>query len=87
MLTKIFPLDRTKLFDGRSETIALVYEQTMHHQGDFINDDGDIEYVDEKHIYEQVEFFNDIAELKAREKVLKNITNRNYNNFTIVYKD
>lgn len=87
MLTKIFPLDRTKLFDGRSETIALVYEQTMHHQGDFINDDGDIEYVDEKHIYEQVEFFNDIAELKAREKVLKNITNRNYDNFTIVYKD
>ena len=87
MLTKVFPLDRTKLFDGRSETIALVYEQTMHHHGDFINDDGDIEYVDEKHIYEQVEFFNDIAELKAREKVLKNITNRNYNNFTIVYKD
>lgn len=87
MLTKIFPLDRTKLFDGRTETIALVYEQTMHHQGDFINDDGDIEYVNEKHIYEQVEFFNDIAELKAREKVLKNITNRNYDNFTIVYKD
>lgn len=87
MLTKVFPLDRTKLFDGRSETIALVYEQTMHHQGDFVNDDGDIEYVDEKHIYEQVEFFNDIAELKAREKVLKNITNRNYDNFTIVYKD
>lgn len=87
MLTKIFPLDRTKLFDCRSETIALVYEQTMHHHGDFINDDGDIEYVNEKHIYEQVEFFNDIAELKAREKVLKNITNRNYDNFTIIYKN
>lgn len=87
MLTKIFPLDRTRLFDNRTESIALIYEQTMHHQGHFINDDGDIEYVDEKHIYEQVEFFNDIAELKAREKVLKNITNRNYNNFTIVYKD
>lgn len=87
MLTKIFPLDRTKLFDGRTETIALVYEQTMYHQGNFVNDDGDIEYVDEKHIYEQVEYFNDIAEMKARQKVLAKTTNRMYSNFTAVYKD
>ena len=87
MLTKKFPLNRTTLFDGRTETIALVYEQTMHHHGYFLNDDGsDFEYVDEKHIYEQVEFFNDIADLKKRQKVLKNISNRIYNNFTIVYK-
>lgn len=87
MLTKVFPLDRTKLFDGRSETIALVYEQTMHHQGDFVNDDGDIEYVDEKHIYEQVEYFNHIADLKRRQKELARTTNRMYSNFTAIYKD
>lgn len=87
MLTKRFPLDRTTLFNGRTETIALVYEQTMHHKGDFINDDGDIEYVDEKHIYEQVEYFNSIAEMKARQKVLAKTTNRFYSNFTAVYKD
>ena len=87
MLTKKFPLDRTTLFNGRTETIALVYEQTMHHKGDFINDDGDIEYVDEKHIYEQVEFFNSIAELKKRQKVLAKTTNRIYSNFTAVYKE
>lgn len=87
MLTKRFPLDRTTLFNGRTETIALVYEQTMHHKGYFINDDGDIEYVDEKHIYEQVEYFNSILELKKRQEVLAKTTNRNYSNFTAVYKD
>lgn len=87
MLTKKFPLNRTTLFDGRTETIALVYEVSMHHKGYFLNDDGDdFEHVDEKHIYEQVEFFNDIAELKTRQKVLENISNRIYSNFTIVYK-
>lgn len=87
MITKTFPLDRTTLFNGRTETIALIYKQTMYHQGDFINDDGDIEYVDEKHIYEQVEYFNDITEMNARQKVLAKTTNRNYSNFTAVYKD
>lgn len=87
MLTKTFPLDRTTLFNGRTETIALVYEQTMYHKGNFINDDGDIEYVDEKHIYEQVEFFNSILELKKRQEVLAKTTNRIYSNFTAVYKD
>lgn len=87
MLTKRFPLDRTTLFNGRTETIALIYEQTMHHEGDFINDDGDIEYVNEEHIYEQVEYFNSILELKKRQKVLAKTTNRNYSNFTAVYKD
>lgn len=87
MLTKKFPLDRTTLFNGRTETIALIYEQTMHHKGDFINDDGDIEYVDEKHIYEQVEYFNSILELKKRQEVLAKTTNRFYSNFTAVYKD
>ena len=87
MLTKKFPLNRDTLFNGRTETIALVYEQTMHHKGDFINDDGDIEYVDEKHIYEQVEYFNSILELKKRQEVLAKTTNRDYSNFTAVYKD
>lgn len=87
MLTKKFPLDRTTLFNGRTETIALIYEQTMHHKGDFINDDGDIEYVDEKHIYEQVEYFNSITELKKRQKVLAKTTNRDYSNFTAIKTD
>lgn len=84
MLTKVFPLDRTKLFEGRTETLAIVYEQEGYQQGYFVTDDCEIVYRNERNIYEQVEFFNTMEELIERKKVLEKISK--YKNFTIIRK-
>jgi hypothetical protein len=86
MTRKRFSLAVNTLFDGRTENIALVYDEHGGHQGNIVTDNGNIEYVNEHHIYEQVEFFNDIDSLKKREEVLKKISNKTYKNFRIHYK-
>ena len=83
MLTKRFPITPNTLFEGRTETIALVYDEHGGQQGNIVNDEGGIVYVNEHHIYEQVEYFNDIENLKKRQEVLKKISNKIYTNFTI----
>ena len=79
MTTKRFPITPNTLFEGRTESIALVYDEHGGQQGNIV-------YVNEHHIYEQVEYFNDIDTLNKRQEVLKKISNKEYTNFTIHYK-
>lgn len=82
-----FSINKAELFENRTETIALLYDEQGGQQGYIVTDNGDIKYVSEHHIYEQVEFFNDIQSLTERVDVLKRITNKTYNNFSIHYKN
>ena len=70
MITKRFPITLNTLFEGRTETLAIVYEQENYQQGNFVTDDCEIVYLNERHIYEQVEYFNTMTELIERKKVL-----------------
>lgn len=82
METNRFNVNRDTLFEGRTETLAIVYEQEDYQRGRFVTDDCEIVYRDECNIYEQVEFFNTMEELTERKKVLENISK--YKNFTII---
>lgn len=85
MITKRFPIERKSLFEGRTETIALVYDEHGGQQGDIVDNEGNIVYVNEHHIYEQVEYFNDIDTLNKRQEVLKKISNKKYENFIVIF--
>ena len=84
METNRFNVNRETLFEGRTETLAIVYEQESYQQGHFVTDDCEIVYRNERNIYEQVEFFNTMVELIERKKVLEKISK--YKNFTIITK-
>jgi hypothetical protein len=86
MVTKRFSIDLETLFKGVSETIALLYDEQGGQQGNIVDENGNIVYVNEKHLYEQVEYFNDIDELNKRKELLSKISNRAYTNFRIHYK-
>ena len=86
METIRFSINKNALFENRTESIALVYDEKGGQQGYIVTDDGAIVYVNEQHIYEQVEFFNDIKTLTERVEVLKKISNKSYCNFSIHYK-
>ena len=85
MATKRFPIERKSLFEGRTETIALVYDEHGGQQGNIVDNEGNIVYVNEHHIYEQVEYFNDIDTLNKRQEVLKKISNKKYENFIVIF--
>lgn len=85
MTTKRFPIERKSLFEGRTETIALVYDEHGGQQGNIVDNEGNIVYVNEHHIYEQVEYFNDIDTLNKRQEVLKKISNKKYENFIVIF--
>jgi hypothetical protein len=82
-----FPITFQELKDmftrlHKTEWFALVYDLTEDFQGRKFN--GRVfEYVDERNIYEQVEFFDNIDTLHERIEELKRITNKNYSNFRI----
>lgn len=86
MEEKRFSIDINTLFDNRSETIALIYDEHGGINGKIVTDEGEIVKVNERHIYEQVEFFNDLKSLEKRKDVLARITNRRYTNFRIINK-
>lgn len=86
MITKRFPITPNTLFESRTETIALVYDEHGGQQGHIVDNEGNIVYVNEHHIYEQVEYFNDIDTLNKRQKILENISNKKYTNFIIHHK-
>ena len=92
MTTKRFPITCDELTDmftrlHKTEWFALLYDEQGGQQGDIVNDEGNIVYVNEKHIYEQVEFFNNINVLKERIEELKRITNKRYSNFRILKRE
>lgn len=84
MKTNRFNVNRDTLFEGRDETLAIVYEQEDYQQGNFVTDDCEIVYRNERNIYEQVEYFNTMKELIERKEVLEKISK--YKNFTIIKK-
>ena len=87
MITKRFPITPNTLFEGRTETIALVYDEHGGQQGHIVDDEGNIVYVNEHHIYEQIEFFNNINTLNKRIEELKRISNKTYCNFRILKRE
>lgn len=86
MEEKRFSIDTNTLFDNRSETMALIYDEHGGINGKIVTDEGEIVEVNERHIYEQVEFFNDLKSIKKRKDVLARITNKRYTNFRVIYK-
>ncbi len=86
MEEKRFSIDTNTLFDNRSETMALIYDEHGGINGKIVTDEGEIVKVNEHHIYEQVEFFNDLKSIKKRKDVLSRITNKRYTNFRVIYK-
>ena len=86
MVIKRFPINLNTLFDNREERIALVYDEQGGQQGEIVDDNCNIVYVNEQHIYEQVEYFNDIQSAIKRQNVLKKISNKKYTNFNVHYK-
>lgn len=87
MTTKRFPITPNTLFEGRTETIALVYDEHGGQQGNIVDNEGNIVYVNEHHIYEQIEFFDNINTLNNRIEELKRITNKDYSNFRILIRE
>ena len=45
MTTKRFPITPNTLFEGRTETIALVYDEHGGQQGHIVDNEGNIVYV------------------------------------------
>ena len=92
MTTKRFPITFNELKDmftrlHKTEWFAVLYDEYGGQQGNIVDDEGNIVYVNEQHIYEQVEFFNDIDTLNNRIEELKRITNKSYSNFRILKRE
>ena len=86
METKRFSVNKDTLFEGRNEQYALVYDDTHYHNHGVFDERGNWEYINEKHIYEQVEYFNDIPTMKKRQIELSKISNKVYDNFQCIHK-
>lgn len=87
METKRFSVNKDTLFEGRNEQYALVYDDTHYHNHSAFDERGNWEYINEKHIYEQVEYFNDLHEMNKRQIELSKISNKHYSNFTFITND
>lgn len=85
MKTKRFEINKDTLFEDRNEQYALVYDDTHYHNHGVFDERGNWEYISEKHIYEQVEYFNDLHEMNKRQIELSRITNKRYNNFRCIH--
>ena len=85
MKTKRFEINKDTLFEDRNEQYALVYDDTHYHNHSVFDERGNWEYISEKHIYEQVEYFNDLYEMNKRQIELSKITNKTYNNFRVIH--
>lgn len=85
MKTKRFEINKDTLFEDRNEQYALVYDDTHYHNHSAFDERGNWEYISEKHIYEQVEYFNDLYEMNKRQIELSKITNKTYNNFRVIH--
>ena len=85
MKTKRFSVNKDTLFEGRNEQYALVYDDTHYHNHSAFDERGNWEYINEKHIYEQVEYFNDIPTMKKRQIELSKISNKVYDNFRCIH--
>lgn len=84
METKRFSINKSTLFEGRNEQYALVYDDTQYQHHGVFDERGNWEYINERHIYEQVEYFNDLHEIKKRQMELSKISNKHYSNFSCI---
>lgn len=92
MTTKRFPITFEDLKDmftrlHKTEWFAVLYDEHGGQQGHIVDNEGNIVYVSEHHIYEQVEFFDNINTLNKRIEELKSITNKTYRNFRILKRE
>lgn len=87
-IKKFFAINREQpiLFENRTEQFALIYEQHEKWTSSDFDDRGNWEYTEKEHIYEQVEFFNDIGTMEKRQKELSKITNKVYKNFICIHR-
>ena len=85
-IKKFFSINREQpfLFENRTEQFALIYEQHEKWTSSDFDDRGNWEYTGKEHIYEQVEFFNDIETMEKRKVELSKITNKVYKNFSVI---
>jgi hypothetical protein len=92
MITKRFPITFEEVKDmftrlHKTEWFALLYDEHGGQQGNIVDNEGNIVYVNEHHIYEQIEFFDNINTLNNRIEELKRITNKSYSNFRILIRE